>query len=449
MYGVNIYKTGISLALVKQFWVLITILVLVIITSCSPAITPTLDQNQSRKVPPASTLLPAAIVHTPSAELGPTHRVTTSQPTQMLKEPILDIPACVSKNLSLSSFKNSPFTGRIIYQTAQNGRTYGLYTIDYAASEEGKLLTDENQEVSVFGVSPDGKWLAYSPITRGIDEKRLLDSPVVILLNSNGKRLVHPFDMQMFSTHLKNGYRWFSFGSSRWINNKFIISTLSGYDPDHTPSRADLFTKIIDPFQGTWEQNLMKNIPEPFMSPEIDFAPDMSRVAYTDIEGLKLWDIRQGTLLAVDEKLAGVTNLTIRWSPDSASVVYTGFGLPDHQTVRRMSRDGMITNIETPDPIASPQILTWSPDGRYFAVKSIDQGKNIYIFDTMKDVFLFKCAIPDDVVSLVWSPNSLMLAYSGLETPLHILNILDGIVIDTQKNANVVGWSDQFPKNIP
>lgn len=192
MYALNIYKTVTSLVMVKRFSVVITILVLCIITSCSPTITPTPDQNQNRKVLPTGTLPPATIVHSPSAVLEPTDRVTASQPTKTVKEPISDIPVCVSKNLSLSSLKNSPFTGRIIYQTAQNGRTHGLYTIDYASSEEGKLLADENQEVSVFGVSPDGKWLAYSSITRGIDEKPVIDSPVVILLNSNGERVVHP-----------------------------------------------------------------------------------------------------------------------------------------------------------------------------------------------------------------------------------------------------------------
>ena len=233
------------------------------------------------------TLIATKPVLTPSSVIEPTDNMTAIQPTKTVKESTLNIPICVSKSLPPSSLKDIPLIGKIIYQTYLNNRAFGLYTIDYASSDQGKLLTNENREIDVLGVSPDGEWLAYSPVLRGLDDEPVFDAPPIILLNMDGERIKHTLDIQQFSNHLNISHRWFSYGNSRWINNQFIITTLVGNQSDGTPGKLDFLSKILDPFHGTWEQKMMENVPDPFLSPQIDFAPDMSRVAYADVEGSK------------------------------------------------------------------------------------------------------------------------------------------------------------------
>lgn len=446
----------------KHFLTRMMTFVVLFLMSCTPLATPsssvwpspiymrsTAAQEPTGYQETTVTLPPSTPVSSPAPSVTPSLIVTKEQLPSTNAATIIppppDIPLCTEASDASFTKNNGEITGAILYQKIENFRSLGLSKLDASTLKEEKEIIDQRQEVYVFGVSPDGKWLAYSPVVQGEDGHPVIDQPSMILINSAGERITKSLDMRPITKELGQN-QIESFLHSFWINDHLISTMLSIRNADGSPSNG-ILSRIFDPFTGSWEFGEMAKVQElsARQSQEYGFSPDLTRFAYRTDIALELIELPTEKLITADNDLMTITDLTIRWAPDSSKVAYSGFASPENRSIHLMNRNGEIQKISTPFLTVSPHNLVWSPNSRYFALLSIYEGKTIYIYDTLENEFLLRCPLSDEYSTLVWSPKSTALAVSGYDgAPIQILKLSNKAVIDVHQSANIVGWSDFF-----
>jgi len=82
------------------------------------------------------------------------------------------------------------------------------------------------------------------------------------------------------------------FGSSYWINDNLIYTTLLVQNPSKYGSKTPTYLPvIIDPFTGSWDNNLLSFLTESNRRDEIGFSPDLQHVVMQD-QKIKLKDLK-------------------------------------------------------------------------------------------------------------------------------------------------------------
>lgn len=374
--------------------------------------------------------------------------VTSPLPTETLLPTIETISTCQGKEKHILDFSKSGISGTIIYQ---NDDSTGLYSIGGTPISGARLLADETQQSVVFGFSPNGKWLAYSPFDSGSDAK--FDQLKVVLLSADGERIESILSTIEFEKELQVGHQLIGVsGYSYWINNQMIYGTLYSQNPDQNTSGyfSDL-PKVLDPFHGEWN-NRFFDLPGRFLSDVVGISPDMSRALYKQ-QGLSLWDYERNVQLWQDKSLVAPYRALILWSPNSSMAAYANLYDPiDDQPVSLITKDGGFDPILSkvyPVPDFGVRNISWSPDSRYLAIAGLDgESLNILIYDVFLGKYISQCPVAElnDIwPALIWSPDSSHVAISQIDSSILVLDVFSGEILEFTQHGRVFGWSDSFP----
>lgn len=150
----------------------------------------------------------------------------------------------------------------------------------------------------------------------------------------------------------------------------------------------------------------------------LSWSPDSTKLVSLDNSHIiRIWDVNEKREIMRYHQNNGVSG--IAWSPDG-----TWIATDDHLQYEWMIR---LRNLFTDKVVICKgllwgegiDIIRWSPNGKYIAVASrhysvvhqMDEGDNIYIFDTMTGQCIFVYDKPPGYINdLCWSHNSLYIA---------------------------------------
>jgi WD40 repeat protein len=453
-------------------WLLFSIM----LVSCAPVM-----------VLPASTGIPE-ITFTPTTEVviivstnTPPSPTATPAPDNTPTPPSIEelvptievIPICPGKGELVSTPAALFISGTILYQTYYR-EDLSLLTGNGSTST---ALIPPTQKAVGFGFSPDGEWLAYAPLSfkdRG-DEIRA-DTLPLVLLSSSGESIERTVDLKTIENQYSGNLALIVDRSegSYWINER-LISLVLVFDHFNDGDSYDIRFKILDPFEPAWREEPLKQLTNRFVTDFYDgtvaFSPDMSSVLYEAragefTSGLALRDLERNEVLWADPEFeydAGIT--LMQWSPDGSMVAAANRGKVNVEDTRVIviSREGQARVIADPTLFSDNFVnnyLAWAPDNQHLAFfvdhRNLDRS-GLYIYDAHEEHYLYVCplnAYREYPPTLVWSPDSMYIALSAKVPgyPVQILNVETGEVyelLDSTKNALVLGWSDKFTSNLP
>lgn len=398
--------------------------------------TPTISPKQDNFDTPTSTIIEDAML-----DGTPTGKPTT-------------IPICKGKGEILTAPDGFGIDGTIIYFPLD--RLEGIYTIGGTPIKKSKIV-DQTETNSVFGFSPDGHWLIYSPVPRDVLANSDFNWEVVelILLSDTKEQIHYKVDIRKFveelpSEAISDG---FVSGFTGWINNQLMYINLlarTSYKLENTGFFV-FRPKVLDPFSGEWENGMVNNLPEKGIT-NFSFSADLTRVLYYVPPGkLVLWDLENNKELWIKDDVFSPFSI-MEWAPDNsmAVIVNKSRTVSDDSRISIVNRDGKVHWIEVkakyPSTDFSPLYVAWSPNSRYIAMSNDDS--QIYIYDANKGSFLYMCPIPYSR-NLTWSPDSKYIAMGDQKAPLNLLNIETEQVIELLTYGSPLGWSATFPVDWP
>lgn len=366
------------------------------------------------------------------------------------------IPVCQGNGQSVLPSDTFGFNGTIVYQLDIFD---GLYTIGGVPLHQSQLPVDQTQKYDVYGFSPNGKWLAYSPIPLAAFESGfVLEKFDVVLVSDEGEWLVNTLDVHNFWDDLPRTYKAHLEApvSNSWINDRLIYTNLAAKTEEKTEYGYYLYLpKVFNPFTGKWIPEVMTNLPNSSIA-SIAFSPDLTRALYfVPPAHLALLDLTTGKTIWKDRNFStSVEGIVTKWAPDNrmALIANRTFSAPQTFKISLITRDGLlfriIANENYPADHFSPSGIAWSPDARYIAMTQLGiPDDQVYIYDVKRDTYLFRC--PASGLYLVWSPDSRNLVIGGELAPLQILEIETGKITEIAPSGIPVGWSTSFPNDWP
>ncbi len=383
----------------------------------------------------------------------------------MLTTPIVQIvgssypiPICAGKGLPETPETGFGIPGTLIYHIRNDGGPRsGLHYVGGTPLKQGIFSIGENPSIYALGLSPDGKWLAYSPIVKTQNNQTSFDNPSIILLGANGKRIEHSLDLTWLRNINEPGYQLDSFMWSYWINDHLIFTLVNSKIPGDNIGVGRYYLAILDPFQGTWQTQEFNQLPNQTGLFGAAFSQDLRHVLY-DKGGITLTEINDKTVVQLwhDEHSEFSSLSAARWSPDGAWAVFANHGIlsPDPAHLTLISKDGkQVYEIHNPEIGSFFKNFFWSPNGRYFAFVSKKYHENapdkddLLIFDINRGTFVLQCPILTvdlPLAELTWSPGSDLIAISQEGGTLRVLDIATGAIVNLNIDGVAVGWSDKF-----
>jgi hypothetical protein len=292
-------------------------------------------------------------------------RQPTSTPTPMVAPSLTPTtPPSISQCTGGDSPNPFPDTIELPGSIVVNDRGQGKSLIGMPL-KVSSLPIPETEYIDFFGVSPNGKWLAYSPYPRFQTEPRI-ESLTIVLLSANGERIEHTLDIihsfpEFGETEHPNGLP--VYWSGKWINDD-LLSVQIYYLGAPDTTKALGLQAVIDPFQGIWRNEILADYPFRF-----DISPDLTRVLYIQSDPTKvmLWNVNQQIQLWSESAFVHAFWAFIQWSPDSEIVVYFKVPFDDEADshVYLADREGQnifeITDKIYPVPTFEPVYAQWSP----------------------------------------------------------------------------------------
>ena len=439
-------------------------LILIFINGCSP-LNATDNPAQPTKylVTRRSTISPAtSVVNHGQVTITPTVKVesvptsiSTVIPTMPSSrvETGIDAPLC---NLD-SSNQIIEIPGSIVYQKYEY---QGLYLAGGNELVNLESLVPDGQSIFVFGFSPDGNSIAYSPIPDNKKSKFENVDPVIVVLGADGKRVEHTLDMGWPKKVEGDLYELETFASGNWINNHLIFAYINSKIPDDNPPAPQIghFIPIVfDPFTGSIETGLLdslssvKGLTRYGISPDIrHYLSNSNGISLQEImeqgSNRVLWKAQSGSFTAFDP---------INWSPSGEWVAFAMHvgELTEDNLPRTMliSKDGkMAKELENPAFRNWIKDFYWSPNSKYFAFIIPKNGvlSDLVVFDVKNEQLIFLCpfaqTVDHPITDLIWSPDSVWIAVSTYEKPIQVVNILTGQSKELDLVGDVVGWSDKI-----
>jgi WD40 repeat protein len=402
---------------------------------------------------------------TPTVTLPPTQ---TKTPTTSIRTiPITNtIPTCPGNGILIQPPAGFGLPGTIIYQGEKvlHGDyiegTYitgaGLYSVGGSPLIYSKLPVDQTQKYDVFGVSPDGNWLAFSPVSYDSEGNVIYGDPKIGLLSASGEVIENTLASSGIYREIPEGFLQGGLGFGDWINNDLLY----GYywfrvRPELTLSRYEGRSSVIDPFKGVVISDLLTNLDNLDASQSMAFSPDMRRVLYRSTDGLVLYNLVNSQAIWSEKVLIPQFGVRIDWSPDSLFVAYAVQGITQNNTsVSILTHDGRQETIIL-DPSDGYQMwsMSWSPDSQNlaFAINNEADELSVYIYNLQTSQYVYQCPIvgTDFIGDLYWSPDTQYLAYGYFGTPIQVLNLHTGDIFELADIGVPVGWSDKFPTAWP
>ncbi|HKJ38571.1 MAG TPA: hypothetical protein VJ972_07330 [Anaerolineales bacterium] len=421
----------------KQYKHFVSFVVIVILVGCSVL-------NSSKTSTPSPTV---------SQEVNTTPPdVTSPSPVMTLVPASETVSVCPEKGKHVPVSSKSGISGTIIYQ---NDDSTGLYSIGGTPITSSQLLADETQQNVIFGFSPDGKWLAYSPFDTSSGAK--FESFEVILLSADGEKIEHVLSTIEFEDELQVDHQLVGVsGISYWINSNMLYVTLYSQNPDpNTSGYISDLPKVFNPFDGEWNNQFL-DLPDHVPSGGVGISPDMSRALYKE-KGFSLWDYDRKVQIWHEDSLISPFRTLISWSPDGSMAAYASlYDDFSDEPVFVISRDGNfmpIMNKTIPVPGMIILNISWSPDSQYLALAGRD-GENliILVYDVASEKYISQCPVAKVngiFPSLVWSPDSSHIAISDIDSPLLVFDVLSGDILELAQHGRALGWSDKFPVTWP
>jgi WD40 repeat protein len=97
--------------------------------------------------------------------------------------------------------------------------------------------------------------------------------------------------------------------------------------------------------------------------------------------------------------------------------------------------------------------ISWSPDSKYLALAVRDSDElSVLFYDISSGKYISQCPVAkvnDMWPPLIWSPDSSHIAISQIDSPILILDIFSGDVLELVQHGRVLGWSNKFPVSLP
>ncbi|GAP16020.1 hypothetical protein LARV_03815 [Longilinea arvoryzae] len=364
-----------------------------------------------------------------------------------------EIPFCHGSGTHKLVTKDIQITGTIVFQTDD---LRGLYTLGGSPLTSKQVIPDNLQSIMI-GFSPDGNWFAYAPFDSGVTDG--IDHFDLTLLSAEGKELNQSLDLVQLEEYLQEGY-WFMGNRipSFWISSDLIYVTLYARNPEETSTAYRLgdFPRILDPFTGSWENQLL-DLPEYDLSSPVGISPDRSRALYAEMDGLSLWDYDRGeTIRKYSFLIPSLEGLSL-WSPDGSKAAYVNLN-DDYSEMTGViiKNDGSylpLVNKEFPKAGLFIQYASWSPNSKLLAL-AVAEGEdiNLLIYDAISEQYIHQCIVSKALgydPALTWSPDSAQIAISSPDSPILLYDLPSGNIFELAQHGRVKGWSDKFPLNLP
>lgn len=310
----------------------------------------------------------------------------------------------------------------------------------------------------LYGTSPGAKWLAYSPITGKIGSTWVESSKwTIVLISQEGEQVHHDLSLDGLFADLPEEAQAMSWLSNDWINDRYLVSgfAIKMYKDDRnlTP-----YYSILDPLNGQWKDDLIRQLPNLNRKFKPFFSPDLSRVLFINTEyDLILWDLLQSNAIKVwsssDMPMYGID---AAWSPDSSKLVWWGFQSPAAMNITLIDHDGNeslpLHKYLAESAGFAVSDISWSHNSRYLAIAlhttNDERDRQVlYIYDTADDTLAIKCDLHNKQdgrpIHLYWSPDDLAIAYSHyVSSPLFVLDLNTGITVKVADNAIIQDWAD-------
>lgn len=307
------------------------------------------------------------------------------------------------------------------------------FILHFTPSTQQELLSNNDY----LSPSPDGKWIAFSPLVKSSADRRWL-----IVTFFDGK--------QQKKIAIDPNLIWF--GSYEWLNNNhLILPKMSKNQPRPYPM------VVIDPFSG--EQTEISSdyselhlfysgsAPMVFNYSDVVYDPSLNFVVFQHWEGTNYYEVwnRQKNVLLAKVEDPGLLGLYPLWSPNGervAIVVQSKSGnQKDHYTddwisVSREGQAKWITHFSDYFTLARIGSANWSPDGQklVFWVETIPSecsshsGQQLAVLDLpAKQVTNYCIAGSEhgDAAPPVWSLDNEYIAVKNSEG-LYLVNLDQG-----------------------
>lgn len=326
-----------------------------------------------------------------------------------------------------------------------------LYSLDGSTLKRKILEPLKVGDIFIFGLSPDGHWLAYSPIEQSSKEGTVFENPVTVLLGSNGERIEKTIDLSWVESVIGSEYHLTGLSIGSWLGNKLLYANINSKIGQDIPEIGLYYPVIIDPFVGSLvESEMIDRLFDPDGLYIFKFSPDLKQVLYHD-QGVTLSEITdmRKTRIWYEGRTEFIGFGEVEWSYDSKWAVFTSEN-PYDLPITLISSDGHgIKRIKDKFTNKLIKQFYWSPDNEYlvFSSRADVYDDSIYIFDNVNNRFILRCPITykeaHPAPKFIWSPDEKWIAISQEGSSLRLLNVAEGSIYNMGSEGDIVGWSHE------
>lgn len=360
----------------------------------------------------------------------------TVTPTGMIATPALPLHTFSRKCVEIQDPLPPGFlTGGVVILKEEKYPESVYYLLD---AQTGQPQSPPNfPKGGSYGVSPDGKWLAFSA-----------DEGLLILGSSGEIRASQPYQD-----------RWN--GVQSWLDSERLVMVYA----EKSPIRVDIlnvFSGEIQTLEPGYDDIYVFSIESPGPTSwyvwKLVYSPDLTRLVY-------LRQAEEGgmNMVMVDQ----VTNKTIWvypspngadlympvWSPDGNQLLFVSYDWDTPFKLITVNRKGKATPwIDLEQPPSMLNDWTWSPNNRYIAF----MGESLYVLDTETRQVTDYCInritglgkkIGGKFLSVFWSPDSKQILFQRLDAPAVVIDLELGAaaqLVDTT-DLRPIGWMVSEP----
>ncbi len=430
----------VTIKLLKTRHLAAFLLAIMMLVNCSPSSVESQQATATEKLAETQFVLnsPAAPISSPSVE-PPIAEKTTLPPENILKFQPLEIVSELPPNIQ-------PTDALVIGSEP-------LKLLHFEPQVHLETIPEVDPDANCLATSPDGKWLAYCPVS---DDSPTGQWLIVQSADGNQQKKV-PLGI----------YLWYlgSYGFP-WLDNQHLA--FLRIVPNEYP-REGYPVVIINPFTGK-QSELISNYPGFQRSPagpaghldlghsDVVYDPSLNLVIYPSAIGssyLVLWDRQSKTVLAKVERAVGYYPL---WSPDAKQFVVPLLPPREDENIVeewfRIGRDGQVDQLtHFGDYFISAEMgsgYSWSPDGQKLAFwldvsPGLCSGPNLAILDISTRQVIDTCIL-GNTLTPIWSLDSRYIVIENLNLKTQHTVLVDAQqgqafdITDITESSLPIGW---------
>ena len=374
------------------------------------------------------------------------------------------IPSCLNDDnpYPISHLKEIP--GVIVYSNEERTQWFTLS----GAPPVSMAVKMPSMQVNSLSLPSTGQTiLAYTIVPEKLDAHRA----AFLLKSSPGPAKPVEVDMvemvKYYEDELGAGFAPFQTWSIRWVNENIILIDAT-FSETATSSFHLHQYRLYDIVHFVWRDDLTQELPQRQLYQWLDISPDLKSALYVDKQyNLVLWDLEEHKKVWSDHVSSSIDQspLVSVWSPDSQYIAFV-FG----NFSKVISRDG--DNVQTildpifqnaDQPYLHNRSLSWSPNSNLLAISGVvhyDDEKiqsMFYIFDINKHTYIFRCPFEDKAAGIhapqtnvIWSSDGNYILPSNtryITVPFRLYDLRNKTIYQISENGErVVGWFNQFPE---